>query len=178
MLAVVEARLLSLPPDERRVLRAASVFGQVVWTGAITALTGEMLEAARDARIDHLVKREWLSPRSEARFAGERELIFRQALLQEAAYGALTVEDRALGHRLAAEWLERAGEREAAVLAEHWGRGGDNVRAAQAHVRAAQQAVEGNDWARARHHADEAERAGAQGELLGEAHLACAEASL
>ena len=69
-------------------------------------------------------------PRRAAAFPGEREYAFRHALLREAAYAMLTDADRALGHRLAGEWLEQRGESDALVLAEHFERGGEPARAA------------------------------------------------
>src|SRR4029079_10041897 len=44
VLAMVQARLDRLESDARRVLRAASIFGQVFWAGGVAALLG----AARD----------------------------------------------------------------------------------------------------------------------------------
>src|SRR6185503_11381753 len=81
----------------------------------------------------------------EAKFPGEIELGFRHALVREAAYGMLTEEDRSVGHRLAGEWLEQAGEGDAVVLAEHFERGGEPARAASWFRRAAEEAFEGND---------------------------------
>ncbi|WP_437308267.1 hypothetical protein [Sorangium sp. So ce388] len=57
----------------------------------------------------------------------------------------LTDQDRALGHRLAGEWLERAAEPSAAVIAEHFDRGGEPLRAAACYQRAAAQALAAND---------------------------------
>ena len=57
----------------------------------------------------------------------------------------LTEEDRKTGHALAGEWLERQGERDALVLAEHFERGGEFDRATVAYRRAAEQSMEAND---------------------------------
>src|SRR5690606_7303854 len=72
---------------------------------------------------------------------GQRELVFRHALLREGAYTTLPEEDRRLGHRLAGEWLERHGERDPMVLAGHLERGGEGARAASFYLRAAEQSV-------------------------------------
>ena len=101
---MVQARLDALEPDARRVLRAASVFGQTFWRGGVAALLGETEPAG--ARLAHLVEREL--DRGAARVArvpGEAEYAFRHALVREAAYAMLTDADRALGHRLAGAWL-------------------------------------------------------------------------
>src|SRR5262249_34071490 len=123
VVAMVGSRLLGFDAETRRHLRAASVFGQVFWRGAIAELSGAD-PALVQGVLDDLIRRGVIARRSEARFAGEEEFIFCNALLREAAYGALTDEDRALGHRLAAAWLERAGEGDAALLAEHYEKGG------------------------------------------------------
>jgi tetratricopeptide (TPR) repeat protein len=143
VLAMVQARLERLEPDARRVLRAASVFGAVFWSGGVEALMGG--ETRTSAWLDTLVERELLSRRGTSDFSGETEYIFRHSLLREAAYATLTADDRLLGHRLAAEWLEQSGETEAELLAEHWERGGERQRAAVWYRRASQQALEGSD---------------------------------
>jgi len=141
VLAMVETRLARLPRDARRVLRVASVFGEVCWEGGVVAL----LEGAMGARVGELVatlvEQEVLIARRDSRFPGECELAFRHALLREGAYAALTAEDRRLAHRLAGEWLEQRGEADPMVLAGHLERGGQGARAAEFYLRAAEQAL-------------------------------------
>jgi hypothetical protein len=146
VLAMVQSRLEGLDGAARRLLRAASIFGEVFWRGGVSALLSD--EAGVPQLTEHLQQleqREWISARPEARFQGEREFVFRHALVREAAYGMLTDEDRALGHRLAGAWLEQASEPRAAVIAEHFDRGGDPVRAVACYQRAAAQALAGSD---------------------------------
>ncbi|HVK70372.1 MAG TPA: protein kinase, partial [Polyangium sp.] len=76
----------------------------------------------------------------ESRFSGDEEYAFRHALLREGAYALLTDDDRALGHRLAGEWLERAGESDPLVLAGHFERGGLLDRAGTMFIRGAERA--------------------------------------
>ncbi|UQA63202.1 hypothetical protein [Polyangium aurulentum] len=97
------------------------------------------------AKISELVEQEVLVRRDQSRFPGEDEFAFRHALLREGAYSTLTEADRTLGHRLAAGWLEQAGESDPLVLAEHFERGGDPVRAGSFYLRAAEQALRGGD---------------------------------
>ncbi|WP_437964194.1 protein kinase [Sorangium sp. So ce260] len=120
VLGMVEARLAALEPEARRLARAASVFGEVCWAGGVRALVGATTSGAgeRDAWAE-LIDREILQRRPSSRFAGEEELAFRSALLRDAAYAMLTDRDRALGHRLAGEWLLKAGEQDPGVLTEH-----------------------------------------------------------
>ena len=178
VLAMVEARLERLAPMARRVLRAASIFGEVFWRGGLLALTGGDYKASEvDDWLAELSRREIVQRRDVSRFPADRELVFRHALLRDAAYQMLTAEDRALGHKLAAEWLERAGEHEAMVLGEHFERGGALARASAFYARAAGQALEGNDFTAARARAERAIQAGASGFELGKLHLMLAEAS-
>ena len=177
VLAMVQARLERMEPAARHVLRAASVFGQVFWRGGVAALLGDTTEATQlDGWLAHLVEREVISARPERRFPGENEYGFRHALVREAAYAMLTESDRALGHRLAGEWLERAGERDAAVLAEHFERG--NLAEASDRVvpKAAEQALGGNDFAAVLTATDRAVALGAGGETLGALSVLSAEA--
>jgi tetratricopeptide (TPR) repeat protein len=141
VLAMVEARLARLPRDARRVLRVASVFGEVCWEGAVVAL----LEGAMGPKVGELlatlVEQEVLVARRDSRFPGERELAFRHALIREGAYATLTSDDQGLAHRLAGEWLEQHGETDPMVLARHAERGGQGDRAAELYLCAAEQAL-------------------------------------
>ncbi|WP_437585786.1 protein kinase domain-containing protein [Sorangium sp. So ce1000] len=163
-LAMVQARLEALGIEERRVLRAASVFGETSWEGAVAALVGG---AAVAEPLAELVRRELLVRRREARIAGEVEYEFRHALVREAAYGMLTERDRRVGHALAGDWLERAGGADAMVLAEHFELGGAPARAAEAYLRAAEEALRGGDLGAAIARADRGIGCGAAGDTAG-----------
>jgi tetratricopeptide (TPR) repeat protein len=151
VLAMVHARLEGLGAEARWVLRAASVFGQQFWKeGVRTLLGGVDATIALDRCLEHLVDREVVDVRGvTGKFPEEEEYRFRHALVRETAYAMLTDEDRVLGHKLAGSWLERAGETDAIVLAEHFDRGGEPARAVAWYRRAAAQALEGNDLAAA-----------------------------
>ncbi len=144
VLTMLEARLVALPLEQRRVLRAASVFGQSCWKGGIARLVSPD-EADVDRALRALIDEELLVPRHGSRLAGEDELGFRHDLVRQTAYEMLTAEDRQLGHRLAGEWLEAAGHRDALSLAEHFERGGAPKRALPHLLRGAEEAIEGND---------------------------------
>ncbi|HEX3345008.1 MAG TPA: serine/threonine-protein kinase PknK, partial [Polyangiaceae bacterium] len=145
VLAVVSARIDRLEAGARRTLRAASVFGQQFWGGAVMALLGTQRSSETARWLQHLAEREVIVKRGRGKFPGEDEYTFRHALVREAAYAMLVGEDRVLGHRLAASWLEDAGERDALTLAEHFDRGQAAERAVTWYQRAAEQALEGND---------------------------------
>ncbi|XYI02945.1 serine/threonine-protein kinase PknK [Sorangium sp. So ce1128] len=147
VLAMVQARFKDLDAEERRLLRAGSVLGEVFWQSAAARLLGLEQDggAALGARLAQLERREWVVRRPEPRFAGEEEFAFRHGLVREAAYSMLTEVDRRLGHRLAGAWLEEAGEREALVLAEHFEHGEALTAASRCYERAAEQALEASD---------------------------------
>ncbi|MDC3988007.1 serine/threonine-protein kinase [Polyangium jinanense] len=146
VLAMVEARLAALSSDARRVLRAASVFGDVFWCGGVEHLLGGGDEArcAHDW-LEMLATREVLQRSEASRFPGEEEYSFRHSLLREGAYGMLTEPDRTLGHRLVGEWLVQWGEGDALRLAEHFERGKSQERAAEWYLAAARQMLQAND---------------------------------
>jgi eukaryotic-like serine/threonine-protein kinase len=166
VLAMALSRLEHLEGDDRRLLRAASVFGDAFWRSGVARLLGVAPEAL-DARLDDLERREWIVRHGAAASRDEPQCAFRHALHREAAYGMLTADDRTLGHRLAGAWLEAAGEANADVLAGHFERGGEPLRAARFYQRAAEQALEGNDLAGAIDRVDRAVACGASGEALG-----------
>ncbi|MBK9264517.1 MAG: protein kinase [Polyangiaceae bacterium] len=134
VVAMVQTRLERLEPLERRALRAASVLGDVFWRSIVSQMVGADLTNTWSM----LVKNEICVRHRESRFAGDEEYAFRQALLREGAYGLLTEKDRELGHRLAGDLLERAGETNPLILAGHFERGGLGARAAQYYIRGAE----------------------------------------
>lgn len=177
VLAMVQARLEEIAPAERRTLRAASIFGDVFWSAAVASLVGgdSKLPAVKQS-LAELVDREFVMRRPSKRFLDQEDFAFRNALVREAAYSLLTDGDRMLGHRLAAAWLESAGETEPMVLAQHYERGGDLHRAAQWFVQAVDMALEGNDFAGVIERVERAVACGIHGEQLGRLRLRQAEA--
>ena len=93
VLAMAQARIESLEPEARQVLRAASIFGPVFWRSPVR----ELLEGGTtrvDDWLQELVRRELVVERRQTRFPGEPELSFRHGLIREAAYAMLTESDR------------------------------------------------------------------------------------
>ena len=156
VLGMVEARLASMDAEGRRVLRAASVLGVHFWGGAAERLLGAAdAGAASTSRwLLTLAEQEWIRGADGSRIAGESEWVFRQAAVRDAAYAMLTDEDRALGHRLAADWLEgvwaeRRGVPDPEALAQHLALADQPARAARAFVEAARAALDASDLERA-----------------------------
>ena len=192
VLTMVQARLEALEPEARRVLRAASIFGQTFWRGGVVALlngtrenplppgmrpsAGENEAGQVMAWLDELAVREIVTRRDQPKFRNEVEYVFRHAFVAEAAYSMLTDKDRTVGHKLAAYWLEKNGESEAVVLAEHLERGAEPKRAITFYRRAAAQALEGNDLEACLARADRGIACGAEGEVLGRLLLRKSEA--
>ncbi len=165
VIAVAQTRLETLEAEARQVLRAVSVAGDASWVGCVTSLTGDAVDAG--AWLEVLADREILVRAAASRFLGEREFAFRHTVLRDAAYAMLTDRDRSLAHRATGEWLERAGEQDSRVLAEHFEKGGDTNRAIQWIARAVRAALEAGDMsadALALHGIE----LGASGESLGE----------
>ncbi|MDQ3299834.1 MAG: hypothetical protein M3619_24915 [Myxococcota bacterium] len=168
---MLQARLEELPADARRALRAASVFGELFRRSGVEALLGDTTSASElDRSVALLVEREVIEKR-RAGSVGEDQLAFRHALVRDAAYSMLTDADRVLGHRLAGDWLERNGERDAMTLAEHFEQGGMPDRAIAWFERAAAQAIEGHDLEAAIARAERGITCGAGGSTLGRLRL-------
>jgi tetratricopeptide (TPR) repeat protein len=156
--AVAQARFDAMDPSDRRVLRAASVFGGAFRSADVEALTGGTPDIA--ARLDVLVRREALT-RDGDRF------VFRHDLLRDAAYAALTHANRVLGHYLAGTHLEASGAVDAHTLAEHFERGERSDKAIAQWTRAAAQRVGAYDLDGAIECVRRGVAAGASAEALG-----------
>lgn len=177
VLGMVQARLDALGPEAKRILRAASVFGEVFWRAGVEAMLGTGGAFDVSAWLDELSARELIQRVPKARLPGQREFGFRHTLVREAAYAMLTEDDRRLGHALAGAWLEQAGEQDSLILAEHFLRGGDADRAIPHYLRAAEQSLEASDLEAAVRRAQRAVEVGARGPVLGQLRAVQAAAS-
>ncbi|NUO48122.1 MAG: protein kinase, partial [Polyangiaceae bacterium] len=179
VLAMLQARLDALGDDSKRALKAASVFGDGFWPGAIANVLGDEIDhtgAALGRMMRSLVDAEVLERRQVSRFAGEDELVFRSQLLREASYGLLAEADREVAHRRAASWLALHGEQDHLSLARHFELGGQRDKASSQFAHAAEQALFGNDYAGAVDSAARALSCGASGEVRGRIQVMVAEA--
>jgi tetratricopeptide (TPR) repeat protein len=182
VLAMAQARLDTLGGEDRRLLRAASIFGERFTSKDLIALLGAAAQGAEvETRLGELAERELLTCDIQA---GVRACAFRHSLLREGTYSTLTEEDKRLGHLLAAEWLEHRSEREALLVAQHFELGGHPERAVSWYLQAARQALVANDFPAAIARSERGEHCGATGETLGElrliaarAHMLCGEMS-
>ncbi len=164
VLGMIEARLARLHPNARRTLRAASVFGSSCWRNGVFALLGEEDET-RASAFDMLLEGELLVRSNTRRFANEEEYTFRHELIREASYAMLTDRDRRLGHRLAGAWLEKIGEIDPAILAEHFEQGGEGEHATTYYLQAAEQALRAGDYVATLSMAERGIKVARQGEI-------------
>ncbi|MFO0682619.1 MAG: protein kinase [Sandaracinus sp.] len=141
VLAMVESRLAVLDPEARRVARAASIFGMRAPLAGVQRLVGER---AVEGPLLALSTRDFVTEERGAR-EGSTFVCWRHPLVREAAYATLTDDDRALGHRLAGEWLAENAEVEPSVLAQHFERGGAAEVAARAWAGAGELALAASD---------------------------------
>ncbi|WP_437672036.1 serine/threonine-protein kinase [Sorangium sp. So ce131] len=146
VLAMLHARLGRLEPEARRVLLAGSFYGSTFWSGGVSALLGEELSGPDLRRwLEQLAALEWIELQTTSRFPAEDEVRFRHALVRDAAYGLVPEHLKAAGHRRAADWLERRGEGDPQVLAEHCRIGEQPERAVHFYTRAAERLFDRDD---------------------------------
>jgi predicted ATPase len=144
--AIVAARLDALPADERALLVDASVVGRVFWRGALT----EIAERADvSSLLGALEQRDLVRREAVSRIEGDQQFAFKHALICDVAYQTLPRAARRDRHAAVARYLEEstAGVGQALeALADHWREAGDDERAVEYLLRAAEQA--GHGWAK------------------------------
>lgn len=144
VLAIAEEHLGRVDPEARRVLRAASVFGEHCTSEGVAYLLGDLKGEHTNSLLDALVADEILQQRGVETARQDPEYAFWHVLLRDAAYATLPPEERPAVHARAATWLEARGA-EPGFLAEHWERAGDGWRAARSFALAAQAAYSRGD---------------------------------
>lgn len=177
VLGVARERFEALPPPARRILRAGSVFGGRFKAAGVCVLLGEDADPAEI--------RAWLTSLVDSRVLGwdtegaESEPVyrFRHEVQREAAYAALTAEDRRAGHLLAGRWLAQRNTTQAIRLARHFERADEPELAREHQVRAAEDALSSFDFDAVFEHAEAAIRGGAERDLRGKLRLLQARAA-
>jgi len=172
VLVLAQSRLQSAPPEARRVLRAASVFGRRFWRGGASALTG-MAPDELDAVLNRLLADEFVRRVRPSMEGSEVEFAIRHAVIREAAYASLPREERVAAHARAAEYLE-TNDGASRDVARHFEAAGLPERAVPHLRRAAQAALQAHDFDAALETAARGTRH-ARGEDLGELGLVQAE---
>lgn len=118
VLALLQQRLRGLPPDARRILCAASIFGDTFWKGGLCEVLALPSQSVEEWLL-FLCRAEVIERHRQSRLAGEVEYGFRHTLMREVLYQMATAEDRRIGHALAADYLRKMGEEDSFVLAAH-----------------------------------------------------------
>jgi ABC-type oligopeptide transport system substrate-binding subunit/class 3 adenylate cyclase len=134
---VIQARLDSLPDEERALLQRASVVGRLFWDTAVAALSADETRRFDEVELTSLLEavrgRELIFQREYSTFEGTQEYIFKHALLRDAIYETVLLKQRREYHGQVAAWLEAAaGERleeYLGLIAGHYELAGDQTRA-------------------------------------------------
>jgi class 3 adenylate cyclase/tetratricopeptide (TPR) repeat protein len=109
--ALLGARLDRLADEERTVIRAASVVGQVFWWGAVAELVPDGIHPHVGSHLQTLVRKDLIRPDGST-FPKEDGFRFHHVLVQEAAYRSAPKGLRAELHERVAGWLSgKAGDR-------------------------------------------------------------------
>ena len=111
--AVLDARLDSLPLDERMVLERASVVGREFWREAVTRLTPASERHAVAAALLALTRKGLIEPTPSVTLPFDDVSRFRHALIRDAAYAGLPKAERAELHELFALSVDGAPQPEA-----------------------------------------------------------------
>jgi len=124
---VVQARLDSLPLDERQILQQAAVVGRVFWDEAVTYLNNATTNAVSENDVPQMLvrlrDREMVYRRETSVFEETREFTFKHSLLRDVTYESVLKRVRRIYHNLVADWLiahsgERLGEY-VGIIADH-----------------------------------------------------------
>jgi ABC-type oligopeptide transport system substrate-binding subunit len=112
---VLQARLDTLPLEEKMLLQRASVVGRRFWDAALVELMATERGVLDGEKITSLLgsvrDRELVFRRERSTFAGAEEYIFKHALLRDVTYQTVLLDLRRVYHRQVARWLEVAAGR-------------------------------------------------------------------
>jgi class 3 adenylate cyclase/tetratricopeptide (TPR) repeat protein len=136
----IASRIDILPAEQRTVLLDASVIGKSFWRGALAAIGDEQ---QLDPILDALEARDLIRREPTSRVEADREFAFKHILIREVAYGTLPRAARRERHAAVAKYLEQqAGDAPdiAWFLAHHWREAGENGKAVEYLLAAAERA--------------------------------------
>ncbi len=151
------ARIDALQAATREALKTASVLGRAFWPGVL----GELLGRDPAAEMREAARAELVAAQRDSLLPGEPQMLFRHALLRDAAYSLLPKKERARLHAAAADRLvaRQAGRPARVLAAAHREHAGDAHEAARLWEEASLEALEAGAPAEALGHAREAARA-------------------
>jgi class 3 adenylate cyclase len=144
--AIIAARLDALPASERAVLVDASVVGRVFWRGALSEIEdrADLSQVLGSLEARDLIQREAVS-----RIRGDQQFGFKHGLIHDVAYSTLPRAARRSRHAAVADFLEATTDvgQSHEALGHHWREAGENARAVEHLIAAADLAARG--WAKA-----------------------------
>ncbi|MBC8449782.1 MAG: tetratricopeptide repeat protein, partial [Chloroflexi bacterium] len=142
---ILQARLDTLPREEKEVLQRASVVGRLFWDSAVRELAGDTEDAGEiEPLLDSLREREMVFRREQSSFAGSAEYTFKHSILRDVTYETVLLRVRRRYHAQVAAWLEvHAGERLGeylGLIGRHYELAGEGEKAADYLRRSADEA--------------------------------------
>jgi predicted ATPase/class 3 adenylate cyclase len=107
---VIQARLESLPPLQRRVLQQASVVGRVFWDEAVCHIGQDETQGVLDPdetkrNLEMLRDREMIHPKESSAFSDVVEYQFKHVILRDVTYQSVLKRVRRAYHAMIADWL-------------------------------------------------------------------------
>ncbi len=132
--ALIQARLDSLPEEEKVFLQRASVVGEVFWDGALQSL--EIPSHQASTILAMLSQRGLVQARPASQFDALKEYAFASTILREVVYETVLLRNRHLHHRQVGDWLAsvslQTGRQAeyAALIARHYHLAGQDRQAA------------------------------------------------
>ena len=148
LVGVLQARLDSLPLEEKMLLQRAAVVVRVFWDAAVVelkAMEGSELDEEEFADVLEVVRdRELIFRRERSAFTGVEEYIFKHALLRDVTYETVLLKLRRVYHRQVAHWLEAAAGKRIGeylgLIAGHFELAGEGEKAVEYLLKAGDQA--------------------------------------
>ena len=136
---LIAARLDALLPAERQTLHRAAIFGKAFWAGGLRALDPDTTCDVEE-QLETLEHKELLRVQPHSQFRDEVEYIFKHDLIRDVAYEILPKAQRRVLHGRVVDWLEQREEERFDLLAHHSVEAGQQQRALDYLVHAAQRA--------------------------------------
>lgn len=121
--ALIESRVARLPREQRDLLRAAAVIGNVVPNALFEAISGVAVGDERVRALAHL----------DLLYAGTGQLHFKHGITRDVVYAGIGLHERMAIHlrvAIAVRGRESPGAQDAELLATHYGAGGSRAEAA------------------------------------------------
>ncbi len=131
---VLQARLDSLPREEREVLQHASIVGRLFWDKAVAELKASYTSSDEVAPLlDDLHSRELIFRQERSAFVETGEYIFKHAILRDVTYETVLLKLRRVYHAQVANWLETTAKERLdeylGLIAGHYEQAGETAKA-------------------------------------------------